>query len=225
MNIALVTPFPSASKVKLVNCWVPPTQDLAGPWTGAVLQQSTMAEEMDVDEEEADKPSSRPWDELRPDHPRTFVEVHNRDDAFLTSGEFFCLDHPVPIRYGNTTAQDEVVVVKSTVGRIILVEYTNPPMVLANFLVLASEFPDFPLPHPATPLNTRTDLEYLTELIWTDTVQHIPASQVKSEDCVFCEIAIKSGYGGICTAGWPMVFLSNIAYALPSTDGKKSLPT
>jgi hypothetical protein len=67
-------------------------------------------------------------------------------------------------------------------------------MVVANFLVLASEFPHFPLP-PTTPRNNRTYLEFPTELVWTDQVQRIPARQVKSEAFVFVESWIQTGEG------------------------------
>jgi hypothetical protein len=162
---------------------------------GTLDSTSTMAEPMDVvDEVNAVAQHSRPWADLWPVQPRTFVEVHNRRDAFLTSGEFFCLQDSVPILL-DATAHGQIVV-QSTVARILCVE-SNPSTVVANLLVLASEFPHFPLP-PSTPPNDRTYLEFPTELVWTDVVHRIPASQVQSEAFVFVESWIRTGEGGMC---------------------------
>lgn len=189
MNIALVTSFPSA--ISLTSQFPPLVILGANHYFNVELDStSTMAEQMDVDEEDGDEQSSRPWAKLWPVQPRTFVEVHNRRDAFLTSGEFFCLQHPVSI-----TCND--VVVLSTVARILCVEH-NPPMVVANLLVLASEFSDYPFPPPTAP-NTRTFLEYPTELVWTDRVQRIPAREVKGEAFVFLPNWILNGEGGMST--------------------------
>jgi hypothetical protein len=156
----------------------------------------TMAEQMIIDDTEPQ--TSRDWADLWPViDPRTFVEVVGRRDAFLTTGEFFCLSEPVKlICDASSIGVFEEVVVNATVARIISVEQ-NPQMVVANFLVPASEYPQFPALAPVGP-NDRTYLEYPAELVWTDTVQKLSPKQVKSEAFVFRQNWIRTGAGGIC---------------------------
>jgi hypothetical protein len=66
-----------------------------------------------------------------------------------------------------------------------------------NFLVLSSEFPNYPASPPVPP-NNQTYLQFPEELIWTDTTQKIPACQVKCEAFVFHESFIMFGDGGMC---------------------------
>jgi hypothetical protein len=60
------------------------------------------------------------------------VEVHNRRDAFLTTGEFLCLTHPVEITCDATSIGREEVVVTATDARILSVEQ-NPTKEVTNF--------------------------------------------------------------------------------------------
>jgi hypothetical protein len=127
---------------------------------------------------------SREWEDLLPVvDPRTFVKIYHRRDAYLTTGEFFCLAQPVEIACDATPIGRGEVVVTATVARILAVEQ-NPTKVVTNFLVPASEYPQFPANDPVPP-NDRTYLEYPLELVWTDTVQRLSPSQVKLEAFVF----------------------------------------
>jgi hypothetical protein len=146
---------------------------------------------------EEEEQTSREWEDLLPVvDPRTFVEIYHRRDAYLTTGEFFCLAEPVKIACDATSIGRGEVVVTATVARILAVEQ-NPTKVVANFLVPASEYPQFPANDPVPP-NDRTYLEYPPELVWTDTVQRLPPSQVKSEAFVFKFNWIRTGEGSIC---------------------------
>jgi hypothetical protein len=152
-----------------------------------------MAEAMDVVYDQ----TSHAFSELFPQNPRTFVEIHNRRDHFLCSGEFCCLNEPIQlVSIGNATddGEEESPVVHSTVAWIIGVVDN---LVLVNLMVQSSEFPDHPAPPPVPP-NNRTYLEFPEELVWTDTIQKIPACQVKCEAFVFHESSILFGDGGMC---------------------------
>ena len=69
-----------------------------------------------ADEEE--EQTSREWEDLSPVvHPRTFVEIYHRHHVYdLTTGEFFCLAHPVQITCNATSIGRGEVVVDATVG-------------------------------------------------------------------------------------------------------------
>jgi hypothetical protein len=91
-----------------------------------------MVEPMVVDDD-PDQQTSHTWSDLWPViNPHTFVEVHNRRDAFLTTGEFFCLAHPVEIICDATSIGREEVVVTATDARILSVEQ-NPTKEVTNF--------------------------------------------------------------------------------------------
>ena len=123
-----------------------------------------MAEPMVIDVG-PDEQYRRAWLDLWPvRNPHTFMEVHKRCDAFLTTGFFFCLMEPVKLRCNATSiGREKDLVVTATVARIVSVEQ-NPTMVTANFLVPASDYPQFPALAPIAP-NDRTYLEYPPELV------------------------------------------------------------
>jgi hypothetical protein len=150
-----------------------------------------MAEAMDVLHEQ----TSLPFSDLSPHHPRTFVEIQNRGDHFLSSGEFCCLTEPIEL-VATATAENEDcgALLHATVARILCVEEN---LLLVNFLVPSSQFPNFPAPPPVPP-NNRTYMEFPKELVWTDTIQKISISQVKCEAFVFPESSILFGDGGMC---------------------------
>jgi hypothetical protein len=151
---------------------------------------------MVLDDDPAEQ-TSHAWSDLWPViNPRTFVEVHNRRDAFLITGKFFCLAHPVEITCDATSTGRDEVVVTATVARILSVEQ-NPTKVVANVLVPASKYPNFPVLAPVAP-NDRTYLEYPSKLVWSGTIQRIAPSQVNSKAFVFKQDWIQTGEGGIC---------------------------
>jgi hypothetical protein len=87
-----------------------------------------------VVDDDPDKQTSHAWSNLWPViYPCTFVEVHNRCDAFLTTGKFFCLAYPVEITCDATSIGREEVVVTATVARILSVEQ-NLTKVVTNVL-------------------------------------------------------------------------------------------
>jgi hypothetical protein len=149
------------------------------------------AEAMDAIQDQ----TSLAFSDLLPHYPRTFVEIHNRRDHFLSSGEFCCLNEPTELVATEIVEGEEnVSVLHSTVARILGVKDN---LVLVNFLVPSSEFSNFPA-RPPVPPNNRTYLEFPEELVWTDTIQKIPASHIKGEAFVFHESSILFGDGGMC---------------------------
>jgi hypothetical protein len=151
-----------------------------------------MTEAMDVIHDQ----SSHAFSDLLPHYPRTFVEINNRRDHFLSSGEFCCLNEPTELvgRAIVEGEEEDVSMLHSTVAWILSVKDN---LVLVNFLVQSSEFPNFPAPPPVPP-NNRTYVEFPEELVWTDTIQKIPASHIKGEAFVFHESSILFGDGGMC---------------------------
>lgn len=156
-----------------------------------------MAVATDV-EDELEELQCRNWAELRGNHPVTFVELKDRRNIFLQTGEFVCLRHPIPVTIkllnGNHLS------FHATVGRILHVSNDRKEesqSVLLNLLVRKTEFPQFPY-GPATAPPDRTYLLFPEELVWTNVVKHVHSSCLQSEAFVFRQEFILDRDGGFC---------------------------
>ena len=126
----------------------------------------------------------RNWAELQCQPPLTVVELEDRPNNFLQTGEFVCLRHPLPLTI--KLLDGKHLSLKATFGRILNV--LNDPkegsQVELNLLVSKTEFPQFPYA-AATPPADRTYLLFPKELVWTNVVKLVLASCLQLEAFVF----------------------------------------
>jgi hypothetical protein len=140
----------------------------------------TMAEPMDVE----DELECRNWGDLRCNLPATFVELEDRSNIYLQTGEFVCLRDPVSINIQLLNGKD--LSLNATVGRIIHVLNVQNEVapVQLNLLIRKTDFPQFPYA-AAVPPADRTYLLFPQELVWTNVVKQVFPNCFQPEAFVF----------------------------------------
>jgi hypothetical protein len=154
-----------------------------------------MADPMDA-EDELEELDCRNWASLRCDRPVTFVELQDRRNNFMQTGEFVCLREP--IRLTIKCLDDSNLSFDATIGRIVSVITPNAHQqskVVLNLLAAKTEFRKFPYA-AATPPAARTYLLSPPELVWLNIVKVVASSCLKSEAFVFRQEFLTHADGG-----------------------------
>lgn len=161
---------------------------MAGP------QAAILVEPMDEDDslegnqgvDILDEVFTRTWAEVRRQHPRNFFQLDGRQEHYVATGEFVCLQRPVSFT-AKRGPNSEAETLQATVARVLTVQNhseTEGDDVWLNLLLAAADFPEFPLA-PVVPPNQRTYLQFPPEVIWTNTAVKLDSSLVVSEAFVF----------------------------------------
>jgi hypothetical protein len=184
---------------------------MAGP------QAAILVEPMDEDDslegnqgvDILDEVFTRTWAEVRRQHPRNFFQLDGRQEHYVATGEFVCLQRPVSFT-AKRGPNSEAETLQATVARVLTVQNhseTEGDDVWLNLLLAAADFPEFPLA-PVVPPNQRTYLQFPPEVIWTNTAVKLDSSYQKpsfSDSVTFCSPT------PACATEWQMLFLPGSA--------------